>query len=145
MTSQLTPHTPRWFSCSYTVCFGDTDAYGVVYYAQYLYFLEAARLRFLEAIQCPHHTICEKYQIGLVVSDVALHYKSPLKVEDKFTVFLSIEDIKSASLVIRHRVEKEGVLCNDGTVTLVSLDLKTFHPKRLPASLLQAFQSYCGI
>jgi acyl-CoA thioester hydrolase len=128
------------FTYTNTVCFGDTDAYGMAYYAQYLYWLEAARLAFLEHLGCPHKLFTQ-LDTGLVVVKADINYKTPLRLEDKFKLHFSLGQIKSASFELHHQFWRENTLINEGTITLAAVDLKSQKPKRLPAELVDCFKA----
>ena len=123
------------------ICFGDTDAGGVVYYAQYLYFLEAARMKLLQDINFPHHQLISKFGLGFVVSDVEIHYKKSLKVEDEFKIELSLGEIGRVFFEVNHVIYNQNLVVNSGKVKLVCVDWQSGKPSSLPEIFLEAIKT----
>jgi acyl-CoA thioester hydrolase len=122
------------------VYYADTDAAGIVYYANYLRYAERGRSEFLRAIGYDIHKVKEQYGLLMVVRRVEIDYLASAVLDDMLTIETSIEAIGGASLTMRQRVWRGETLLADAKVLLVSVgDIgKTV---RIPPQLRQIFGS----
>ena len=81
------------------VYFGDTDAAGIVYHGRYVYWMEAARIDFLEYLGCPYTQFQER-SIGFIPKSVQLDFEAPMTFSDQFSVEVSITSLSRASIDI---------------------------------------------
>lgn len=95
------------FEHNIVVRYAETDQMGFVYYANYFVFFESARSDFLRTIGLPYKEL-EKKGLFLPVVEAYAKYISPAFYEDELTVFLWIEEIKSASLIIKYEVLRKN-------------------------------------
>lgn len=86
------------------VYYEDTDAGGIVYYANYLRFIERARTEALRALGIPHAELVERFARMFVVRRVEMDYLHPAKLDDPLVVTTAAEDIGGASLILRQTV-----------------------------------------
>ncbi|MAH80421.1 MAG: 4-hydroxybenzoyl-CoA thioesterase [Rickettsiales bacterium] len=117
------------------VYFGDTDAAGVVYYGNYLRFLEMGRIEYLQAMGYPYKSLRAE-GIGLVPVHLDMNYHSPLKFEDNFTVSAAITRLSKASLIMTQSISCESVLICSATIKLACCDEVKFKAIKLPESLI---------
>ena len=115
-----------------------TDCGGVVYYANYLHFLEEARTEFLSG-----HGIEIKELIDqgffFVVSHQELDYKSPAAYGDTLEISTELKDVSGVRINLEHRIEKPGgILVAEAKTTLAFIS-KDFRPKPIPAQMRQKF------
>jgi acyl-CoA thioester hydrolase len=129
MTADIFSHPVR-------VYFEDTDAAGIVYYANYLKFMERARTEWLRRLQVPHHALMAAQQGVFVVKDVTLQLSAPARLDDLLDVTCCITQIRAAALMLGQTVEREQTRLAASTITLVWVDGQRLAPRRLPASLL---------
>jgi acyl-CoA thioester hydrolase len=112
------------------VYYEDTDAGAVVYYANYLRFMERARTEFLAEKGID---VAGLHNQGtfFVVAHIDISYKRPARLGDMLDVTTDIMELKKASLVIRNQVCKDAFVMVDAIITLACID-KDGRPQRLP-------------
>jgi tol-pal system-associated acyl-CoA thioesterase len=114
------------------IYYEDTDAGGVVYYANYLRFMERARTEFLAEKGI---NIAELHNQGLffVVIHVDISYKRPVRLGETVDVSTEVVEVKSASMTMRNRVCKDNIVMVDALITFARID-RSGRPRRLPDS-----------
>jgi len=132
---------PKIFTWSNRVYFGDTDAAGVVYHGKYIYWLEAARIEFLDAVGCPYAEI-QAAKIGLIPVEINIKYLAPLRFGEYFTVELWVEEISRISVTIGNRVQKDGQPICSAQVKLACIDENTWKLTKIPEKLLACFNQF---
>lgn len=128
---------------SVRVYYEDTDAGGIVYYANYLKFFERARTEWLRSLGIHQSTLLEQ-AIGFVVSKVNMHNVSPAKLDDELTVISNISRIKGASLLFIQKIvnQHEKLICTvEVLIVCVSLEAKNPKPQPFPKAILGALKS----
>jgi acyl-CoA thioester hydrolase len=118
------------------VFYEDTDAGGVVYYANYLRFLERARTEWLRQLGMPREQLRASVGWVFVVAEVQARYLRPARLDDLLDVHCEIAEASRASLLFAQRVERDGELLLQATVRVACVDQLDFKPRRLPAELL---------
>src|SRR3712207_4771944 len=86
------------------VYFEDTDVAGIVYYANYLRFMERARSDMLRAVGIDQRSALERGDGVYAVAEANIKYRSPAKLEDELVVVSSVREVRAASCVIQQRV-----------------------------------------
>ena len=117
------------------VYYEDTDAAGVVYYANYLRYLERARTEWLSSLGLELAVLEREHGIAFVVHHVDIRYHQPARLGDRLDVTVAITGRGRARLVARQDVRRGDELLAEATVTLACLARDTWHPARIPASL----------
>lgn len=117
------------------VIYGDTDQMGVVYYANYLRFFEAARNEYLRAAGARYRDVEETYGIHLPVAEAHIEYKRPARYDDALVVEAWLGEMGRASLRFCYRVKRGDELLATGHTLHACID-RTGRPKRLPEPLL---------
>ena len=114
------------------IYYEDTDAGGVVYYANYLRYMERARTEFLAEKGI---NIAQFHDQGLffVVTHVDISYKRPARLGEIVDVTTEVSEMKKASMTILNRVCRDGLVLVEALVTIACID-KDGRPKRLPES-----------
>ena len=136
MSDSLTAtNTHRW---PVRVYYEDTDAAGVVYYANYLRFCERARTEWLRALGLEQHGLLQRERIAFVVSRVEADYLRGAELDDQLTVLSRIRSMGRASLVFEQKVVRGEECVLSAVVTVACVDWNTRRPTRLPAFLSQA-------
>jgi acyl-CoA thioester hydrolase len=118
----------------------DTDAGGVVYYANYLKFLERARSEWLRALGFEQDALRIDPGVVFVVRRVEVDYLSPARFNDALEVSVSLARIGGASLVVEQTVSRDVTPLIAARVTLACVDAVQFKPVKIPASILQALE-----
>lgn len=121
---------------SYRVYYEDTDAGGVVYYANYLKFYERARSDFLRELNISQSNLANDQKIIFVVRKCQIEYHFPARLDDMLAVEVKISEINKVSLTMMQKITKSSQLISELTVELVCLNSQTFKPTRLPKNLL---------
>jgi acyl-CoA thioester hydrolase len=95
------------------VIFGDTDQMGVVYYANYLRYFEAARAAYWRSLGKSYKDL-EAWGIALPVVEAHCRYKRPAHYEDLLAVEVSVSELRPASLRFAYRIFRDADLVADG-------------------------------
>lgn len=121
---------------NYRVYYEDTDAGGVVYYANYLKFYERARSDFLRELNISQSNLANDQKIIFVVRKCIIEYHYPARLDDMLAVEVKVSEINKVSLTMTQKITKSLQLISELTVELVCLNSQTFKPIRLPKNLL---------
>jgi acyl-CoA thioester hydrolase len=123
-----------------TVYFEDTDAYGIVYYANYLKFMERARSDMIRAVGVDQAAELSRSGGAYAVVEVDIRYRRPARLGDDLQVVSSIEQLRASSVRIQQRVMRGSELLTDAIVTAAFLDSEG-RPRRQPGDWVQKFQA----
>jgi acyl-CoA thioester hydrolase len=115
----------------------DTDAGGIVFYANYLKFFERARTEWLRALGIGQHALREETGGMFVVSETAVKYHRPAKLDDQLRVTATLAEGGRASLVITQQAWLSDTLLCEGTIRIGWVDATTMKPARIPSSVLE--------
>jgi len=128
---------PR-FSLPVRVYYGDTDAGGVVYYADYLKFMERARIEWLRSLGFELDTLRRQEGLLLIVRHADIAYLRPALLDDLLTVTVDSCGHGGASMDLVQEVRRaaDATLCCRGGIKIACVDAKTLRPKRIPERLL---------
>lgn len=105
------------FTFDVRVYYEDTDAGGLVYYANYLKYAERARTEILRARGIEQAELLREHGTGFVVRKCTVEYFKPARLDDRLTIQTQIHDITKATLAMRQVISKDGE-------KLVTLDVK---------------------
>lgn len=120
---------------SMRVYWEDTDAGGVVFYANYLKFFERARTEWLRALGIEQRALQETAGSIFVVADVALRYLAPAKLDDLLTVTVKVLEVGKASIALDQQAWRGEVLLAQGTVRVGCVNATSLRPCRIPAQV----------
>ncbi len=122
------------------VYYEDTDAGGIVYYANYLKFFERARTEWLRALDINQSIFLEQ-NIGFVVTKVVMDNKASAKLDDLLTITTTINRLKSASVVFSQQLVNQNkiTLCT-AEIKVACVDLSIVKPCIIPKSILGALK-----
>jgi acyl-CoA thioester hydrolase len=129
------------FSLPLRVYYEDTDAGGVVYYANYLKFCERTRTEWLRALGVAQQTLLDEQGLGFVVRSVQADYLAPARLDDALEVSARIASRRRASLVFDHEIRRDGELLFTAQVLVACVDMRRLKPAALPASLHALLES----
>ncbi|MCG2586147.1 tol-pal system-associated acyl-CoA thioesterase [Massilia sp. TS11] len=120
------------FDWTVRVYYEDTDAGGIVFYANYLKFFERARTEWLRA--CGVHQQALKDEAGamFVVKDAAISYHAPAQLDDVLKLTLGIEKLGRASVQFVQQAWKGDVLLTSAQVKVGCVDSHSLRPRPLP-------------
>ena len=122
----------------------DTDAGGIIFYANYLKFFERARTEWLRSLGIAQQSLKESSGGMFVVSETQIKYHSPARLDDMLEVTARTAEAGRASLVLAQQawltVNGERKLLAEGTIRIGWVDSNTLKPGRIPAAILEALQ-----
>lgn len=122
----------------------DTDAGGIVFYANYLKFFERARTEWLRSLGVEQQSLKDESGGMFVVSETQLKYFSPARLDDLLEVTARTAESGRASLVLTQQVWLNAAgqrkLLAEGTIRIGWVDSHTMKPGRIPAKILEALQ-----
>ena len=144
----MTAKTP--FQFPIRIYWEDTDAGGIVFYANYMKFFERARTEWLRALGIEQQAL--KTEVGgmFVVSETSLKYHRPAQLDDLLSVTAELAEAGRASLTLRQQAwrtisgeqtDPAPQLLAEGTIRIGWVDSSTLKPGRIPATILKALQS----
>ena len=123
-----------------TVYFEDTDTAGIVYYANYLKFMERARSDMLRCAEIDQKAELNSSGSAYAVADVAIKYRKPAYLGDVLLVISSIEAVRAISVTIQQRVMRGTQVVAEAMVTAAFLD-SAQQPRRQPKEWVERFRS----
>ena len=123
-----------------TVYFEDTDTAGVVYYANYLRFMERARSDMIRAVGIDQGAVLRSGGDAYYVADVHIRYLKPARLGDDLVVVSTVEVVRAASVAIHQRVMRGPEQLTDARVTAAFLDAEG-RPRRQPKDWVERFQA----
>jgi acyl-CoA thioester hydrolase len=125
------------------VYFEDTDVAGIVYYANYLRFIERARSDMLRLIGVDQRGALEGGEGVYAVAELAVKYRAPAKLGDDLVVATRIDAVRAASVLIHQQVMRGDELLADARVTAAFLTADG-RPRRQPSAWVEAFTRLLG-
>ena len=136
---------PPIFRYPVRIYWEDTDAGGIVFYANYLKFFERARTEWLRAAGGGQQQLRELTGGMFVVSDAQLRYHRPARLDDELIVTAQLQETGRASLTIGQQAllkpeqmtDSRPVLLCEGTIRIGWVDAATMRPARMPGFLLE--------
>lgn len=133
----LAPPSPADFSIDVRVYWEDTDAGGVVYYANYLKFFERARTEWLRSHGIDQQAVAREQGLLFVVSRADVRYCSPARLDDALRISASVTQAGGASLEFVQEARRlpEDTLLASATVRVACVGAADFRPARLPAHI----------
>ena len=123
-----------------TVYFEDTDAYGIVYYANYLKFMERARSDMIRAVGVDQFAELQRTGSAYAVVEVDIKYRKPARLGDDILVVSTVEQVRASSVHIHQRVMRGAELLTDARVTAAFLDGEG-RPRRQPSEWVDKFKA----
>ncbi|MGC8807460.1 MAG: tol-pal system-associated acyl-CoA thioesterase [Thiomonas sp.] len=133
--------TARTFNWPVRVYWEDTDAGGIVYYANYLKFFERARTEWLRSLGLAQSELAAQSGIVFVVAEMQLRYVAPARLDDALQIQLRVQDLGAASLQVAQqawRTDAQGapvtLLC-EASVRVGCVQSASLRPARIPADV----------
>ena len=115
----------------------DTDAGGVIFYANYLRFMERARTEWLRNIGFEHKQLIDKYKLLFAVKNLTIDYINPGYLDNLLTITSKLLDNRGASLSFQQNIKNENdELLSQAEVKLVCIHAKTLKVSPMPEELL---------
>ena len=123
------------------IYYEDTDAGGVVYYANYLKFLERARTDAIFSLGFTNTEIKKKFDIIFVVKSCNINYLKPLKFEDNLSVISKFDKLTKTSFIMNQTIIKNKIAIVEAKIHLVFVDEK-IKPIKIPKLILDKLNPY---
>lgn len=120
------------------VYYEDTDLGQIVYYANYLKFIERGRSEWLRAAGVDQQRLLEDSHLAFVVRRVEADYLSPARFDDQLEVVTTLEQASGPRVTVSQAVERDGKVLFQARVTVICVDLRTMRPHRLPPAVRAA-------
>jgi acyl-CoA thioester hydrolase len=126
------------------VYYEDTDAGGVVYYANYLRFMERARSEWLYSLGFEHRKLAEQWEAGFIVRNLEIAYKAPARLDDRLVVKTSPVSVRRVGMLLLQEVtfQESEALAVSAKVDMAFVNAKSLRPEKIPADLLEAIQAW---
>ena len=131
----------RVFTWPIRVYWEDTDAGGIVFYANYLKFFERARTEWLRSLGVQQGALRESVGGIFVVSETSVRYLAPARLDDELSVTAGLEAGGRASLIIAQQARRGDTLLCEGTIRIGWVDAATLRPARIPDSILEVLKN----
>jgi len=135
----------RVFAWPLRVYWEDTDAGGIVFYANYLKFFERSRTEWLRSLGIEQRALRESTGGMFVVTETSVRYHRPARLDDELIVTASLIEKGRASLIIGQsallKSEQKSVLLCQGTIRIGWVDAAGLKPARIPADLLDRLET----
>ena len=133
--SAARPAAPELFRLRVRVYWEDTDAAGIVFYANYLKFFERARTEWLRGRGHEQERMRSEMGIAFVVTDTSLRFHLPARLDDLLDVTVAVDHLGQASLALTQKAWNDYRLLATGTIRIGCVELGTFRPCRIPNAI----------
>ena len=110
------------FTSKSKVYYEDTDSGGVVYYANYLKFIERARTNLIQELGFSLKSLSEKYDCHFVVKNIHCNYIQSAKLEDELIIQTKFTEIKKASFELEQNIFKDDMVIFESKVLMVNIN-----------------------
>ena len=124
---------------THRVIYGDTDAMGIVYYGNYMRFLEIGRTEYLRAGGRSYKEV-EDAGYAIPVAEVGLRYMAPARYDDLLEIATHLEKLSGASIRFGYRITCEGELLAKGFTRHACVDRSKGRAVRLPPEVIEILQ-----
>ncbi len=110
----------------------DTDGGGVVYYANYLKFMERARTEWLRSMGHSQSELAEQHGYVFAVAEAKVNYRKPARLDDELLITCVPVPEGRVSVRFQQTISRGDVVLAEGEVRVACVDAKTFRPRALP-------------
>lgn len=124
------------------VYYEDTDAGGIVYYANYLKFAERARSEFLRALNINQQQNLTENHTGFIVRSCQIDYLSSAVLDDALTVLCNVSEVGGASAIIHQEILRDDTLLARLDIKVVYMNIATHRPTRIPPEFIEKFAKF---
>jgi acyl-CoA thioester hydrolase len=129
------------FSWPIRVYWEDTDAGGIVFYANYLKFFERARTEWLRSLGLEQRILRERTGQMFIVGETSVRYHRAARLDDELLVTARVQETGRASLIIAQQaLLQTGALLCEGTIRIGWVEAESLKPARIPPTLLEALK-----
>ena len=124
------------FKSRFKVYYEDTDSGGVVYYANYLKFLERARTDAITSLDFSNNKLIKKFGIFIIVKSCNLNFLRPAKLEDNLDIISKVIEVKNVSIKM-----KQNIFVNDSMIVEAEILLASVNNEGKPTKLPDEFKN----
>lgn len=128
---------PAVFRWHVRVYFEDTDAAGIVYYANYLKYFERCRTEWLRLLGFNQREMAARERLQFVVVDLSVQYHRPARLDDALTIDATLVERARTYVVFRQQARRGAELLATARVKVACVDTARLAPARMPASLVE--------
>lgn len=128
------------FTLPVRVYIEDTDAGGIVYYVNYLKFMERARTEFLRTLGYQHYALADE-NFQFVVHSANVQYRQPARIDDALSVTATLKQLGKATLLFDQQVRKAGTLICQADIKVACVNADTLKPAAIPPALYKKFSA----
>jgi acyl-CoA thioester hydrolase len=129
------------FRLAIRIYWEDTDAAGIVFYANYLKFFERARSEWLRSLGFDQERLRSETGIAFVVAETAVRYRLPARLDDVLDITVRVAHLGQASLEVAQEAWRGSELLAEGTIRVGCVGLGTFRPQRVPDDILSKIKN----
>jgi acyl-CoA thioester hydrolase len=133
--------SPPSYRHAYSVYWEDTDAGGVVYYANYLKFMERCRTEWLRALGIDQQRLRAERHMQFVVANVAVDFLRPAVLHDEILVTAELERLGGATIHFKQTIMRGAEQLIDATARVACLDSDTLKPRAIPKDLFTEWRN----
>ena len=119
----------------------DTDAGGIVFYANYLKFFERARTEWLRSFGIKQQQLKDQTGGMFVVADTCVKYLRPARLDDELIVTASLQETRRASMTIAQQVLLENTVLCEATIRIGWVDAASLQPRRMPQNITESLRA----
>jgi acyl-CoA thioester hydrolase len=123
---------PSVFTWTVRVYYEDTDAGGIVYYANYLKFFERARTEWLRSLDIQQQRLLDEDSVAFVVRSAAVEYLASARLDDEVKLILTVEKLGRATVQFAQQAWRGDTLLSTADVKVGCVDAATMRPRALP-------------
>ena len=129
------PRAPARFAFGLRVYYEDTDAAGIVYYANYLRFMERARTEWMESLGFPLAAFEAAHGVTFAVLRAEIDFLRPARLYDRLAVTVEPRALRGARLDVAQEIRRDGERLVHGVIVLACVGLAKLRPARIPRVL----------
>jgi len=118
----------------------DTDAGGVVFYANYLKFFERARTEWLRSLGIEQQKLADEAGVVFVVRSTTVEYNAPARLDDQLEIRTRVERVGPASVQFAQEAWRDELLLAAGAIRVGCVDKSTFRPAPIPNPVLETIK-----
>ena len=139
--TSLNTGSGRGFVWPVRVYWEDTDAGGIVYYANYLKYMERARTEWLRTLGCDQGDMRTRHRVQFVVARTSVEFRRPARFDDRLDVDIRLLALRRVSIALAQHVRNaDRELLWRAEVKVGYVDVESFRPRGIPLSLHQELE-----
>ncbi|WP_415033847.1 tol-pal system-associated acyl-CoA thioesterase [Azonexus sp.] len=129
------------FTIPLRVYYEDTDAGGIVYYANYLRFFERCRTEWMRSAGYGQAQLLDEHGIGFVARKASCEYRKPARLDDELRIGLKVARLTRVRVIFHQWAQREAQILVDGQIEIACVSLATMSPTPIPDSLFAALET----